>query len=62
MKQGTIQGFCDFCKTEGDYNDMKAYRWFEDDLYGFCSRHCAVRFANRETEYRKMISEWTKSN
>ena len=59
---GMIQGFCDYCKTEGDYNDMKKYRWHEDTLFGFCSRNCAVKFANKETEYRKMINEWTSES
>ena len=61
MKSGYIQGFCDYCKVEGEYNEVKKYRWYEDTLYGFCPRACAVKFANQETAYRKQISEWVNA-
>jgi hypothetical protein len=61
MRSAMIQGFCDYCKTEGDYNDMKKYRWYEDTLYGFCSRNCAVKFANKNDMYRATISEWASA-
>jgi hypothetical protein len=61
LRSGMIQGFCDYCKTEGDYNDMKKYRWYEDTLYGFCSRNCAVKFANKNDMYRATIQEWASA-
>ena len=62
LRSGMIQGFCDYCKTEGDYNEVKKYRWYEDTLYGFCSRNCAVKFANQNAIYRATISEWSAAD
>ena len=58
---GNVQGYCDNCKVQGDYNKVKKHRWIEDRLFGFCSRECTLEFAEREIANRKMISEWVNA-
>jgi hypothetical protein len=58
---GNVQGYCDNCKVQGDYNEVKKHRWIEDQTFGFCSRSCTLEFAEREIANRKMISEWVNA-
>lgn len=52
MKQGTIQGKCDWCKVEGDYNEVRAWqvltkRGALPNFEGrYCSGNCASEASN----------------